>query len=107
MMGLDSFHLSGQSMVNSACLQVHTEILLDANAITSYIPQDPGIPQAVRDHIASHVLIIGILDCSKQRADDAVNERRYYASWEYESANEPPCFTTDSHGIRTRERDNG
>ena len=46
-------------------------------------------------------------DRTKQRTDDAVNEWRYAAIWQNESADEPSSTSKDSHGVRTRKRRHG
>ncbi len=43
-----------------------------------------------------------VVDCPKQRADDAVNEGCDIAAGEHEQTNEFAGATTDSYGVRKR-----
>ncbi len=60
-------------------LQIYSKILLHANPTPSHLAPNPNR--------------------SFQRTNDAINERRHFAAWQHESADESPCTAAHRHGI--------
>lgn len=67
--------------------QIHTKIPLHANPTPSHLPPDPNSPL--------------------ERTNDAIHERRHLPPRVHEPTNEPARSTTNSNGVRKRERCDG